>query len=102
MGRAWKCARCGTGHSQNPAECRSCGHGIFEPITESELAEMSNGVDSPDSMDLSGRAAPASKEPSVESGPDVAPDGSLVRDEKQDTNEEEPSLLARVRSRLPL
>jgi len=102
MPAAWKCERCATVHSQNPAECRSCSHGIFEPVSEAELEAMGDGIDAPESMDLSGRSAPSSKEASVESSPDVAADGSLVREGAQESETEDAGLLARVRSRLQI
>jgi predicted nucleic acid-binding Zn-ribbon protein len=75
----WACDRCGTLHTQNPDECRSCGHRIFEPVTATEASGRSEGIDEPDAMEIDGdRVMGAAGEPEYDSSPDVAVDGSVA------------------------
>lgn len=73
---AWACARCDTLHTQNPGECRNCGHGIFRPVSDSELQSRSRGEPTPVSQDID-LTAGTTPELEVGRSPDVNPDGSI-------------------------
>lgn len=75
----WACDRCGTIHTQNPAECRSCGHQIFDPVSRQELARRSEGINDPETMDAEDiRTMGTTPDPEYDSSPDVAVDGSIA------------------------
>ena len=75
---AWECERCRTIHTQNPSECRSCGHKIFSPINDRELERRTDSNTSVESSDISeGQTMGTSKDPNFEKSPDVAKDGSV-------------------------
>lgn len=77
----WRCDHCRQLHTQNPKECRQCGHGVFQPVTEAELERAADGVDAPAAMDRV--RTTGSTDVSVGSpSPDVAPDGSIDREEQ--------------------
>jgi predicted nucleic acid-binding Zn-ribbon protein len=81
---AWACDRCGTLHTQNPAECRSCGHQIFEPVSDAELQRRSEDTEQPETVDDSSvQTMGTITEPDHDSSPDVAVDGSIADDNKQ-------------------
>lgn len=75
---SWACHRCDTLHTQNPEECRSCGHGIFRPVGQSELSERSVGGKSPEPYTVDATTG-TTKKGDIESSPDVRPDGSINR-----------------------
>lgn len=84
----WACDRCGTIHTQNPAECRSCGHGIFAPISRKEVARQSAGVDAPEAMaDEEVGTMGTAPDPDYDSSPDVAVDGSIAGDSNESPND---------------
>lgn len=75
---AWACERCRTIHTQNPSECRSCGHEIMEPVSGEQLEQQSTGVESPQAAEISDDQIAGEKvEYEYESSPDVAVDGSI-------------------------
>lgn len=79
---AWACDRCGTLHTQNPSECRNCGHQIFEPIGDTELRRHSESTTQPEAIDDSAvKTMGTSVEPDYDSSPDVAVDGSIADEE---------------------
>ncbi|WP_440989246.1 amino acid permease [Haloarchaeobius baliensis] len=96
--RGWACKRCAEIHTQNPNECRNCGHGIFRPVSKSELSERSTGGDTPEPFTPTYTVGSAPDE-EVEKSPDVNLDGSINRpDEEDDPNaqKQEGGLLARL------
>jgi predicted nucleic acid-binding Zn-ribbon protein len=83
---AWACERCDTLHTQNPAECRDCGHNIFKPVSDAELRRRSTGTESPESMsEQAVQTMGTSSKPDMESSPDVAIDGSIAGDATSDS-----------------
>lgn len=97
MVRGWVCDRCNRVHTQNPSECRSCGHHILRPADQADLEAASSGIESPEPMDLSEsrELGTPSEEESV-TGPDLNPDGSLKSGTETpspypDSDEETPS-----------
>ena len=90
--RGWACDRCETVHTQNAKECRSCGYHVLRPVSAEELERLSSGVEEPDSAQPD--TVGATPEPSFESSPDVAADGSINRSD-EDRNSE--GLLARLK-----
>ena len=73
----WECDRCGTIHTQNAIECRSCGHQILSPISDGEVAERSGGINGPEALsDI--QQTGQRVEPDYESSPDVSVDGSIA------------------------
>lgn len=75
---AWACEQCDTLHTQNPAECRDCGHNIFNPVSDAELRQRSTGNKSTESKsEQAVQTLGTTSEPDVESSPDVAIDGSI-------------------------
>jgi len=90
----WQCTRCEATHPSNPSECWNCGHEIFEPLSEAELAAGSDGTESPDSMEFDGRSPTASTGEIGASSPDVALDGSIASDAEQQSR----SLWQRIKS----
>lgn len=75
---AWECERCRTVHTQNPGECRQCGHPIFRPLTAAELDQRSEGIEAPETIDLNSvQVMGTEAEPDYPSSPDVAVDGSI-------------------------
>lgn len=98
---AWECDRCGTIHTQNPSECRSCGHNIFQPVSDAELQRQSTSHTSPTASAVSaGQVTGTAQEPDYDSSPDVAVDGS-VADEDTDsvTSEHSPQSAKSSRAR---
>lgn len=83
---AWACDRCGTLHTQNPAECRSCGHQIFTPVSRDELARQSEGIDDPAALDDETiQTMGTTPDPEYDSSPDVAVDGSIATETADST-----------------
>jgi hypothetical protein len=75
---AWACDRCRTVHTQNPNKCRSCGHQIFEPVSNEQLKQQSTGIESPQAIEINqDQIAGESVESEYDSSPDVAVDGSI-------------------------
>lgn len=75
----WGCAQCGELHNYNPTACRNCSASIFEPISESVVEAESyerSGTQAmdPDQITVMG----TTPDPEFASGPDIAPDGSLI------------------------
>lgn len=102
--RAWACERCDELHTQNPSECRNCGHGVFRPISESELRQRSSPSDGPDSFTPEHTVGSLPEE-EVEKSPDVNPDGSIKRPDDADGEQDDAGdagLLARIRAWLPV
>ena len=82
---AWECDRCGTVHTQNPSECRGCGHNIFQPVSDAELQRQSTSHTSPTASAVSaGQVTGTAQEPDYGASPDVGIDGSLA-DEDTDS-----------------
>lgn len=79
----WECDRCGTVHTQNAVECRSCGHQILSPISDEEAANRSGGIDSPEALSDVQRTG-RSVEPEYESSPGVSVDGSVAESSAPD------------------
>lgn len=78
---AWECDRCETLHTQNPRECRSCGHNIFQPVSDAELQRPSTSNTSPDrSTVTSAQVTGTAQDPDYDTSPDVAIDGSVADD----------------------
>jgi len=74
----WVCDRCGTIHSQNPLECRECGHRIFDSMHADEY-ERKYDEEPPAPVD-DAITMGTTPEPDFDSSPDVAVDGSVDRD----------------------
>lgn len=64
---------------------------------------MSTGTEIPDSLDLDEVPLPG-KTPDEQTtpGPDVAPDGSIIRDTDDDATEQAPSVWVRIRNLHPI
>ena len=80
----WVCDRCGTIHSQNPPECRNCGHRIFDSMQPTEY-ERQYGEEPPEAVD-DAITMGTTPEPDFESSPDVAVDGSIDTGNDQEAN----------------
>jgi predicted ATP-dependent serine protease len=94
----WKCNRCGQLHTQNPGECRSCGHRILSPASNGELQRASEGVDTPDPIEVE-HTVGSLEEDTFESSPDVAVDGSIEREStQQESGERNQGLISRFLS----
>ena len=91
----WRCDHCGTIHTQNPRECRRCGHGVFAPVSAAELERHSEGTEAPEAMTDVPTYGSASESSGV-SGPDVALDGSVQREEFDDSAAEQQGWLSRA------
>lgn len=92
----WQCTRCEATHPSNPSECWNCGHEIFEPLSKAEVAAVSHGAESPDSMEFDGQSPTASTGQIGASGPDVALDGSIATED-----DESKSIWQRIKGYLP-
>lgn len=98
---AWECDRCGQVHTQNPAECRSCGHRVLAPVSDAELRSRSEERDSPEPLEMDTRSLGAPSDEDLPSGPDTAPDGSLIAsDDSAERTTEEPGASDRFGWRL--
>jgi len=83
---SWACDRCRTVHTQNPAECRACGHEIFEPVSAHDVGRRSKGIDEPDALDGADvQTMGTTPDPDYESSPDVADDGSVAAETDEET-----------------
>ena len=80
--KGWECSRCGQIHTQNPSKCRGCGHNILTPVSGEKLKQNSEGVNTPDSAEVSHTVGSPQKE-SFDTSPDVAKDGSIQQRETQ-------------------
>jgi len=75
----WACNRCRTVHTQNPDECRNCGHRIFSPTTAEDVSNRSDGIESPESVSVDrDRVMGSTPDPDYDSSPDVSVDGSVT------------------------
>lgn len=85
----WACTRCGTLHTQNPSDCRECGHRIFTSVSREEAGQRSEGIEGPDPLSddeiLSMGTEP---DPEFESSPDLNPDGSIKTESKVESTSE--------------
>ena len=78
---AWACDRCDTIHTQNPSECRKCGHQIFQPVSDEQLEQQSRGVQSPEAAEVNrNQTIGTESEAQYAASPDVAVDGSIEND----------------------
>ncbi|MFB6140127.1 MAG: hypothetical protein ABEJ26_06805 [Halosimplex sp.] len=68
----------------------------MKPVTETELRRRSEGVDTPETMDLDGIEGPAYRDAGGDDSPDLNPDGSL-----KTTETDRRGILARLRAVLP-
>lgn len=91
----WACNRCDQLHTQNPHECRNCGHGIFRPVSEEELQEASTGGDQPEAYEPE-LTVGSPQETEYARSPDVNPDGSVATPDSQSRNDM--GLIARILS----
>ena len=97
----WECDRCGQVHTRNPTECRSCGHRLLASVSDAELQSRSEGRDDPEPLELGSRSPGSPPEDDLYSGPDTAPDGSLIRPgDSDERTEREVGLLNRFGWRL--
>jgi hypothetical protein len=79
----WECRNCTELHTQNPKECRNCGHGIFKPVSSVEVEDRAEGIEPPDSLD-DVQTYRTADEPVGNPSPGVALDGSVARDSETD------------------
>lgn len=78
---AWKCDRCGTLHTQNPTECRECGHQIFSPVSNRSLRERTSKHTAPKGIEPQrDQIIGTTPDDDYDRGPDVAKDGTLITD----------------------
>ena len=78
---AWACDRCDTIHTQNPSECRKCGHQIFQPVSDEQLKQQSLGVQGPEAAEVNrNQTIGTESEAQYAESPDVAVDGSIEND----------------------
>jgi len=92
----WRCKHCGRIHTQNPKQCRQCGHEILRPVSDAEIEREGSGAPTPEPMDTDDVQTYGRTEPEYQSAPDVALDGSIRREET-DSRDGSQGLLARVR-----
>jgi predicted ATP-dependent serine protease len=95
--RAWACSRCNQLHTQNPGECRECGHRIFRPVSVEELDQRSTESPSPESYEPD-LTVSSHEQHKIETSPDVAPDGSIVDNSSSEDESAIGELLQRLRS----
>lgn len=94
----WVCERCRTIHSQNPSECRNCGHRILDSMHAREY-ERKYDEEPPEPVD-DAITMGTTPDPNFESSPDVAVDGSINRDRPDETPDAQASskgILTRLR-----
>ena len=90
---AWACDRCDTIHTQNPSECRKCGHQIFQPVSDEQLKQQSRGVQSPEAAEVNrNQTIGTESEAQYAESPDVAVDGSIENDRQVEDPVEKSSL----------
>jgi predicted nucleic acid-binding Zn-ribbon protein len=78
---AWACDRCDTIHTQNPSECRNCGHHIFQPVSDERLRQQGRGAQSYEPAEInSNQKIGTTSESQYTKSPDVAVDGSIEND----------------------
>lgn len=78
---AWACDRCETIHTQNPSECRECGHQIFQPVSDEQLKQQNRRVQSPEAAEVNrNQTIGTNSEAQYAESPDVAVDGSIEND----------------------
>lgn len=100
----WECDRCHTVHNANLGQCRSCGHSVFSPISHDDVAERSEGVQSPEPMDAGSIGTTAGSGNADFTGsrsPDVALDGSMKTESVSESDVVESNsggLLSSIRS----
>lgn len=68
----WRCKHCGRIHTQNPKQCRQCGHKILRTVSDAELEHEGTGAPTPEPMDTDDVRTYGRTEPEYESSPDVA------------------------------
>lgn len=95
----WVCDRCQTIHSQNPPECRNCGHRILDSMHANEY-ERKYDEEPPEPVN-DAITMGTTPDPDFESAPDVAVDGSISRDEpgeNHDDQSQSEGVLTRLRN----
>jgi hypothetical protein len=74
---------------------------VLAPVSDAELRSRSEGRDSPESIDVDSRSPGTPPDEDLYSGPDTAPDGSLIAPEDSaERADEDPGALDRLGWRL--
>ena len=89
---AWACDRCDTTHTQNPAECRNCGHKIFSPVSDSELKQRGTSTGSNRRADIeSDQLIGTVTDPDYRSSPDVTVSGDIAEETTEQSVVDDPT-----------
>ena len=89
---AWACDRCDTTHTQNPAECRNCGHKIFSPVSDSELKQRGTSTGSNRRADIeSDQLMGTVTDPDYRSSPDVTVSGDIAEETTEQSVVDDPT-----------
>jgi DNA-directed RNA polymerase subunit RPC12/RpoP len=89
---AWACGRCDTTHTQNPAECRNCGHKIFSPVSDSELKQRGTSTGSNRRADIeSDQLIGTVTDPNYRSSPDVTVSGDIAEETTEQSVVDDPT-----------
>ena len=89
---AWACGRCDTTHTQNPAECRNCGHKIFSPVSDSELKQRGTSTGSNRRADIeSDQLIGTVTDPDYRSSPDVTVSGDIAEETTEQSVVDDPT-----------
>ncbi|MCQ4332335.1 amino acid permease [Natronomonas sp. F2-12] len=66
-------------HTQNPAECRNCGHRIFSPVSDGELKQRTSPTELNRQADIENdQVMGTAPEPDYQSSPDVTVTGDVA------------------------